>query len=413
MLNGRQFVIIRPMRKDISRIWVAILIIVAFLAGIFAHAMSQNESDRLMGLSELNSGKPATASFEPFWKAWNVLNDKYVRPDEISNQDRVWGAIQGLAASFDDPYTVFLPPEDSKIFEEDISGNFEGVGMEVGIRENVLTIIAPLKGSPAEEAGIRPGDKILEIDGTSTVDLTIDEAVKMIRGEGGTEVALSIVREGLDEALEISITRDVIEIPTIETELRDDGIFVIRLFNFNANSSDLFRDGLQEFIDSGSEKLILDLRNNPGGFLGAAVDITSWFLPAGKVVVIENFGPNQKERIHRSKGYDVFNENLEMALLINEGSASASEIVAGALQEHQIATLIGAQTFGKGSVQELIPITSKTALKVTVAEWLTPEGNSISEGGLTPDIEVEMTLEDFEAESDPQLDRAVDYLQSR
>lgn len=387
-----------------------VLVLVFFVLGFFVRDLTLPEASKVEGLSNVQNSEADVVSFEPFWKAWNLLNEKYVDPDGISAEERLWGAIAGLTASFEDPYTVFLPPEEKAMFDEDISGNFEGVGMEIGIRDEVLTVIAPLKSTPAEIAGILPGDKIIEIDGETTLNMTIDQAVKIIRGERGTEVVLTVARDGREEPLEISITRDVINVPTVNTTLRDDGVFVLELYNFNSPSTDLFRGALQEFIDSGSDKLILDLRNNPGGYLNAAIDVSSWFLPAGKVVVMEDFGRNEGNKQHRSKGYDVFNENLEMVILVNEGTASASEIVAGALSEHGIATLVGTTTFGKGSVQELIPVTKDTSIKITVARWLTPEGNQISEGGLAPDVEVPMTLEDLEARSDPQLDRAVEIL---
>ena len=349
--------------------------------------------------------------FAPFWKTWEVLDKKFVSgEDEIANQDKVWGAIQGLAGSLKDPYTIFLPPSDAEIFEDDIEGNFEGVGMEIGIRDNILTVIAPLKDTPAEQAGMMPKDKILEIDGKSTENMDTSQAVKLIRGEKGTGVNLLIKREGEDEPFEIEIIRNTINIPTIKTEIKD-GVFIIRLYSFTAVSPNLFRDALREFIQEGStDKLILDLRGNPGGYLESAVDMASWFLPIGKIVVTEDYGGKLSNKIHRSRGYNIFNDNLKMAILIDGGSASASEILAGALSEYDKAILVGAKTFGKGSVQELVKITPETSLKVTVARWLTPDGNSISHTGIKPDEEVEITLEDIEEENDPQMEKAIEIL---
>ena len=291
-------------------------------------------------------------------------------------------------------------------------GNFEGVGMEIGMRNGILTVIAPLKGTPAERAGLKSGDSILRIDGEPTDNLTIDEAVGRIRGEGGTPVVFSIAREDENGLLEIEVIRARIDIPTINWSLRSDNIFVIELFNFSAVSPNLFRDTLREFVISGSDKLILDLRGNPGGFLEAAVDMASWFLPAGEVVLREDFGDHDKPRIHRSNGYDIFNDQLKMVIMINGGSASASEILAGALKQHGVASLVGEQSFGKGSVQELVDITPETSLKITIARWLTPDGTSISDGGLSPDIEVEITEEDLDQDRDPQLESAVELLLS-
>lgn len=354
-----------------------------------------------------------TVDLSAFWRVWNLLDSKFVSStttEPITDEEKVFGAISGLVDAYDDPYTVFLPPDDAEIFESDITGNFGGVGMEVGMRDGVITIIAPLPGTPAKAAGVESGDVIVRIDGESTERMGVDGAVKRIRGEKGTEVVLTLFREGVDEFLEISIVRDTINIPTIETEERD-GVFIIRLFNFSAISEALVQSALRDFVISRDDKLIIDVRSNPGGFLQSAVNIASYFLPTGKVVVKENFGENEDERLYRSTGRNVGRAgSFDMVVLINGGSASASEILAGALQEHGVATLIGTPTFGKGSVQELVNIPGGSSLKVTIAKWLTPNGNSISDGGLTPDIEIELTLEDREAERDPQLDAAIEFL---
>ncbi|MCH7529797.1 S41 family peptidase [Patescibacteria group bacterium] len=389
------------------------IVLVAFFSGVYIGVENSGQLANVPLFSESNSGAPEGVNVSPLWKAWSVLNARYVptsEADPVTEQDKLWGAIEGLAASFGDPYTVFLPPADSELFAEDISGNFEGVGMEIGIRNAIITIIAPLQGTPAKRAGVLSGDQIVKIDGKSTDRMTVDAAVKLIRGERGTTVKLTIAREGESELLDIPIVRDVIEIPTIDTQLRSDGIFVIELYNFSAIAPNLFRRALREFVELGGDKLIVDLRGNPGGFLEASVDIASWFLPTGKIIVTEDFGGSDKPRIHRSKGYDIFNDNLKLVILINQGSASASEIVAGALSEHGIATLVGDNTFGKGSVQELVKITSDTSLKVTIARWLTPDKNSISNGGLTPDVKVEITAEDIKEGKDPQLEKAVTLL---
>lgn len=399
-------------RRPLAIAAVIILIAVAFFSGIY---IGVENSKKLAGVLIFTNSETKTKEIDisPLWKAWSVLDEKYVPTtdaEKITDQDKLWGAIQGLASSFGDPYTVFFPPEDAELFEADISGNFEGVGMEIGIRDGFLTIVAPLKGTPAERAGVQSGDRIVEIDDKPTDRMTVDAAVKLIRGERGTTVVLTVAREGEKELLEIPIVREVIEIPTINTNLRGDGVFIIELYNFSAIAPALFRGALREFVESKSDKLIIDLRDNPGGFLEASVDIASWFLPTGKVIVTEDFGKGGKPRVHRSKGYNVFNENLKLAILVNRGSASASEIVAGALSEHSVAILVGESTFGKGSVQELVKITSDTSLKVTIARWLTPNGNSISNGGLVPDVKVEITVEDIEAGFDSQLEKAVELL---
>ena len=321
----------------------------------------------------------------------------------------VWGAINGLLDSLDDPYTVFFPPEEKKIFDSEVRGNFEGVGMEIDIKKGVLTVVAPLKGTPAYNAGIKAGDKILKIDDTSTVDLTLDEAVKLIRGERGTEVVLTILSENADKSREIRVTRETIQVPALETKKAGD-IFIIELHSFSERSAVEFQSALREFTFSGSNKLIIDLRNNPGGYLEAAVDISSWFLGTGDVVVREQYRDG-KENIHRSRGYNAF-PRVPLVILVNEGSASASEILAGALRDHGKAKLVGEKTFGKGSVQEVISITSDTSLKITIARWLTPKGEDITKEGIKPDFEVKMTSEDIEQEKDPQMEKAAEILRS-
>ena len=353
--------------------------------------------------------------FAPFWKVWKVLSDKYVAATTTDTQARVWGAVQGLAASQGDPYTIFFPPEESKEFRNDIAGNFEGVGMEVGLKDGNLTVISPIKGSPAEKAGVRTGDKVIKIDGEATTGLTVEAAVKRIRGAGGTAVKITFVREGVADPIEKTIIRAVINIPTLETETKGD-VFIIRLFSFTAQSPNLFRNALREFLKSGNHKLVLDLRGNPGGYLDAAWDIGSWFLPSGKPIVTEDFGGKGTNKVYRSKGYDVLNtyfgKNYSVVILVNAGSASAAEILAGALQEHGVAKLVGVKTFGKGSVQELVEITPETSLKVTIARWLTPKGHNLSHDGLNPDYEVKMTQKDLDDKKDPQLDKALEILKN-
>lgn len=352
----------------------------------------------------------STEMFAPFWKAWGILDDRYVEAASTTAQDKVWGAIQGLASSYDDPYTVFLPPVEAKQFEEDISGNFEGVGMELGIRNKQLQVVAPIKNSPAERAGVKAGDLIVKIEDQNSIDMPVDVAVKLIRGKKGTPITITFLPAGESKPVERTIIRDIIDIPTLETENLEGSIFVIKLFSFTAQSPNLFRDALREFIVSGNHKLILDLRGNPGGYLDAAWDMASFFLPAGSVVVTEDFGNNATPKIYRSKGYDVFNSSLEMLILVDGGSASASEILAGALTENGIAKLVGSKTFGKGSVQQLISLTPETSLKITIARWLTPDGHNLSHDGLEPDYPVEFTLDDVKADKDPVMDKAIELL---
>jgi len=392
----------------ISSVLVAILL---FAVGFYA---GKKNSVSLPPPDLLSATSTETIDMAPFWKAWNILDQKFTPASSttppVAGKNKVWGSIQGLASSYGDPYTVFFPPVESKNFEEEISGSFGGVGMEIGVQDGLLTIIAPLKNTPASYAGVLAGDKIISIGEKSALKMTTDEAIKLIRGEIGTSVTVTFARAGVKEPIVKTLVRAAIEIPTVNTKLLPENIFVIELYSFSATSPNLFRGALREFVQSGSDKLIIDLRNNPGGFLEAALDIASWFLPTGKIVVTEDFGDKREKHEYRSKGYDVFTDKLKMAILVNGGSASASEILAGALKEYGKATLVGEKTFGKGSVQELVSITGDTSLKVTVAHWLTPLGNSISNGGLQPDIEVKLTPENTNGGVDPQLNAAVKYL---
>ncbi|MEK7219261.1 MAG: S41 family peptidase [Patescibacteria group bacterium] len=385
-----------------------------FLVGVSVGRNNQPEIDKVTGIIGKEIAVTTETDFSPFWKVWNTINEKYPKADKITDQDRVYGAISGLIGSLNDPYSVFFTPDEAKSFQEEISGNFSGIGMEVGMKDKVLTVIAPLKNTPAYRANIKPGDKVLKIDDKSTSGMNIEEAIKLIRGEKGTTVALTIYREGKKDPLELKIVRDIIDIPTLDTELRKDGIFVIRLYSFSANSANLFRNAIRDFSTSNTDKLILDLRGNPGGYLDAAVDVASWFLPAGKVVVTEDYGDMKRPEIFRGRGYDIFSDKIKFVILIDGGSASASEIVAGAMQDHGRAKLVGTQSFGKGSVQEVTNPTPNTLLKITVAKWLTPNGHIIAEKGLTPDYVVENKKPARPPESgaggDLQLDKAVEIL---
>ncbi len=407
-------------RKQTSLLGVGLAILLAaatFFSGLhIGSAQNTNLEANLaswMGFLSPKTQADDSVNLTEFWKVWHLLEEKYVSStttDALTDDDRIYGAISGLVDSYGDPYTVFMPPQEAAMFEEDISGNFSGVGMEVGMRDGIVTVITPLPDSPAERAGIVAGDALIRINDTSTEGMSIDEAVRLIRGEKGTEVTLTIYRKGEEEFRDIAVVRDTINIPTSKTEVRDD-VFVISLYSFNALSEVEMQNALREYVTSGKRKLVLDLRGNPGGYLQSAVSIASYFLPVGKVVVRENFGDGREEELYRSSGKELGEHAPEkMVVLIDGGSASASEILAGALKEHGVATLVGAQTFGKGSVQELVELEDGSSLKITIARWLTPNGSSISDGGLAPDIAVERTVEDRTEGRDPQLDAALEFM---
>ena len=370
-------------------------------------------SEKVVNITNKDPLTDTGADFNSFWKVWNMINEKSIYAKKVSDQERVWGAIKGMASSLGDPYTVFFPPQENKLFNEEIRGSFSGIGAEIGMKDKIITVVAPIKNSPAANAGLKAGDKIIKIDKTETNDMTVDKAISLIRGQKGTEVVLTIFRSGEKTTREIKIIRDNISLPTIDTELRSDNIFVIKFYSFSENSSVLFSDSLSKFIKSGSHKLVLDMRGNPGGYLDAAVNIGSWFVDEGKTIVSEDFGSNRKPIVYRSHGPRLFSDNFPFVVLVDSGSASAAEILAGALKEYKVATIVGQKTFGKGSVQELLPVTDDTSLKVTVARWLTPNGVSISEHGLDPDVVVPITMKDIEAKKDPQMDKAIEILTAK
>lgn len=398
--------------KKYIRIGIVIIIIAGiFLVGFFiGNGGTQGPAvhDRIFFNKEL--GKPELIDFSLFWQALRKLEEKYVGNNEIDYQELLYGAISGMTDSLGDDYTVFLKPERTKSFMESVTGNesFEGVGMEIAIKGKILTVVAPLEGTPAHNAGIKSGDKILQIDDTSTNGMLIEEAVNLIRGEKGTEVILTVMRESFDAPQEIGILRDVIEVPITRWEIKENNIAYIKIYHFTSNLPSKFEEIVSEILQSNAEKIILDLRNNPGGYLESAADIASWFVPKGEVVLKEEFR-NGDVNEYKSSGHRHI-QNFSVVVLINKGSASASEIVAGALRDVRGIKLIGEQTFGKGSVQTLENFRDGSSLKITVAKWLTPSGISIADEGLAPDIEIEITEEDMDADRDPQLEKAIEIL---
>lgn len=347
--------------------------------------------------------------FEMFWEVWNIVKTKYVDSENVKNKDLYYGALEGIVDSLDDPYTVFLDPETSKMFADDLSGSFEGIGAEIGIRDGILTVVSPLANSPAEIAGLKPGDKIFKVDGEESFDWSVDEAVRTIRGPKGEAVVLTVAREGEDDFIDVTIIRDKIELPSVELEYKNIGdkkIAFVELFSFNQDTYIEFAEKILEINkDSEVDGLILDLRDDPGGYLDVAIDIASEWIEEG-VVVSEKSGDGYIfDYYSRSYGSLV---DMPTVILLNEGSASASEIVAGALQDYDLAILVGETSFGKGSVQTLQELADGSTIKITIAKWLTPNGLNIDKEGVDPDIFVDYTFEDWEAELDPQLDKALE-----
>ncbi|MFC1644641.1 S41 family peptidase [Patescibacteria group bacterium] len=349
--------------------------------------------------------------FGLFWEVWSTLKEKYVNSGDLDARDLVYGSINGMLGATGDPYTVFLSPEENQQFNSDMEGKFEGIGAEIGIKKGVLTVVAPLEGSPAETAGLRAGDKILKIEGESTAEMSINNAVTKIRGEKGTQVALTVFRNnGEDTTEEIVITRDTITVDSVNLEMKDDNIAHIKVTRFGDSTSLEFNKVAKE-INGTCKGIVLDLRNNPGGYLYSSVEMASRMLSPGKVVVVEENQSGAQESLF-TEGGDIL-AGIPVVILINEGSASASEILAGALRDNrEDVSIVGKQSFGKGSVQEMIGLPQNAAVKITVAKWLTPNGDQINEVGITPDTEIELTTEDYENDRDPQLEKALELLRS-
>jgi len=343
--------------------------------------------------------------FAMYWDVWNLLKETYLE-QPVSEKDLFYGSLAGMLASIDDPYTVFFDPELNDQFMNELSGTFEGIGAEIGIKADRLTIIAPLSGTPASIAGLQAGDKVYMIDGEDTTGISVDYAVSKIRGPQDSEVVLTIYRNGFDELQDIAIVRDTIEVDSVRWEIGDDNIAYIEMSFFNRDTGRLFEDAVQEILTNDVQGIVVDLRNNPGGYLDQAVDVAGHWVEKNTVVIQRTRGQEQKyptTSIARLK-------DIPTIVLVNAGSASASEIFAGALQDYGLATIIGMQTFGKGSVQDYSGLPDGSAVKITTAEWLTPLRRTINNEGITPDIEIEMTTEDFNSDIDPQMNKAVELL---
>jgi len=421
------------LKKSLIAVLILVLMAVCFGSGMYITRKSEtvkNLADQELVLLGKVLGKYSQSpedklsqdvDFNLFWEVWDILEKEFVDRDKLSEKEMFYGAVRGMVSSLGDPYTVFMNPIIAREFAEDLAGTFEGIGAEIGIRDEILTIIAPLSDMPAEKAGLRAGDKVYAIDGESTMNISIDEAVNKIRGPKGTEVVLTISRNGMEKAKDVAITRGVIIVKSVKTEIlnnninadgntisnNNDNVYIIKITNFNDDTLNLFNEAVREIIAKNPSGIILDLRNNPGGYLETAIEVSSEWIEEAVVVAEQIHG--EKKHGYLSRGPARI-KKYPTIVLVNQGSASASEIVAGALQDYGKAKIVGMQTFGKGSVQALQKLKDGSSVKITVAKWLTPKGNCINEEGITPDEEIDLTIEDYEAGNDPQMDRAVEIL---
>jgi len=398
--------------------WVGFLLVlmIGFGIGFEKGKQSQEKSFKQSFLSDrsvVESKKGETdVDFSLFWRVWDLLGEKYVDSNNLDAKKMLYGSINGMLNATGDPYTTFFDPEENKKFNEEIGGSFEGIGAELGVKNGILTVIAPLEESPAQKAGLRSGDKIIKVDGKMTSDMTLEEAVNNIRGNKGTQVTLAVFREGEQDTVDIIVERNVINVKSVKLEFRKNNIAYIKINLFGEDTTSEFSSAIKKAIDQKVRGLVIDLRNNPGGYLESAIDIASKMLSKGNVVVIEENSAMVQNKIY-AKGGDVAS-GIKTVVLINEGSASASEILSGALKENRKnVTLVGKKSFGKGSVQELTNLNQDTAVKITIAKWLTPNGEQINEKGIAPDIEVGLTEDDYNNNRDPQLEKALEILEDK
>ena len=366
----------------------------------------------------LNKEKPAEippGDMAIFWETWKVILQKYVNRQDLETSNMIEGATKGLVESLGDPYSEFLNAKENEILSQELSGEFFGVGMEISKKNNAIVVVSPLPGTPAEKADLQPNDIILKIDGRETSDLSSQEAANLIRGPKGTTVTLTIYRPSWNEAKEVKLVRDKIVIPSLKWQMLDNNIAYLRIYSFNQPLTFDFYQAAFQIINAKPGGLIIDLRNNPGGYLDSVINLGGWFLPKGAIVLKEDFG-NSEVKIYRANGNGLL-KNIPTVVLINEGTASASEILAGALKDERGIKLIGVKTFGKGSVQELVSLENNNSLKITIAKWLTPNGTIIQDNGLTPDIEIKNeedlgSYTQINLEKDKQLQTAITELQN-
>ncbi|MDD2757749.1 MAG: S41 family peptidase [Patescibacteria group bacterium] len=407
-----------PVRKRFGKyvgIYLAvILFVVSFGLGILVGQLIvvkrqiTNEQGEIEVNKVINFNRATNRSdsieFNQFWEVWDKIKEKYVSSKDVKDADMFYGAVQGLVYSLGDPYSMYLVPKAAEEFTKDLSGELEGIGAEIGIKNNQLLVISPLADSPAEKAGLRPGDKILNIDKENTFGMDVNTAVGKIRGEAGTEVVLTISRDGAAKAFDVKIIRAKIIVPSVTFSWKGDKIAYIRILQFNEDTQGVFDRYVKKSIKEGAKGVVLDLRNNPGGFLDTAVSMASEWVSDG-TIVSERAGDGTI-RDHATIGEHRL-DGVKTIVLVNGGSASASEIVAGALQDHKKATIIGEKTYGKGSVQDFETFSDGSALKLTVAEWLTPNGKNINKDGITPDVEFKEDWETEKVGEDKMLDRAL------
>ena len=388
----------------------AILIILSYYAG-FKQGLSGYKFEPKEFKIINQSNVPQNVDYNVLWDAITTVNQKYIE-GSIDPQKTLYGATHGAVESAGDPYTEFFPPKVKEDFKTTLAGSFDGIGAEVGQKNGLITIIAPLDDSPAKKAGLLAKDVIVKVDGQSTDGWSVEDAVSKIRGPHGTEVTLTIFREGRTQTFDVKIKRDKIAIKSVKWEIKEVGtdkkkIAIISLSRFGDDTSSLFAQAVQDTLSKGAKSIILDLRNDPGGYLETAVDVASYWLNKGDLIVSEAHTDKSQSKVYNANGNNRL-AGIKTIILINGGSASASEILSGALRDHNVATLLGEKSFGKGSVQQLFDLPGGSAVKVTIAKWITPSGKNLNHDGLNPDIEVKLTEDNIKDGKDPQMEKAIE-----
>lgn len=397
-------------KKSLVVLISAALLIFVFVSGVWIgieysnFKKSENVQVKIdnLGLASISPDVDA----DLFNQVWNIVKTKYYK-QPVEDKKMFYGALAGIVASLGDPYSVFFEPKQAEKFAEDLAGTFEGIGAEVGIKKEQLIIVAPLPDMPAEKVGLRAGDKILAIDGVDTFGMAVDDAVSRIRGKGGTQVKLLISRNGWTKPQEFVITRGKIIVSSVRWEMKPSNIAYVKISQFGDDTVKKTNQAIREILVKNPKGIIIDLRNNPGGYLDSAIDILGHWIN-DQIAVVERYYTGQTEKYYSNGRGDL--HDIKTVVLINQGSASASEILAGALQDYGLATLVGKTTFGKGSVQEYDDLKGGSAIKITIAEWLTPKERSINQNGIKPDIEIDLTDEDYNNDKDPQLEHAIELL---
>jgi carboxyl-terminal processing protease len=414
--------------RDLTNIVITSVVVFLVFAMTFVGGYLFGRAEPAGGpLSFLDVLQPATARaaqdgvpdsdeqlrFRVFWETWQIIERDFYDKTQVDQQKLLYGAIKGMVDAVGDPYTVYQTPSQRELNDTDLRGSFDGIGIQTDMKENRLTVVAPIEGSPAEAAGFRPGDVVLAVDGTSLSGKTLNDTVGLIRGQRGTPVTLTVLRQGSSDPLEIAVVRAEIKLKSVRLRMMDDQVGYVRISSFSASTGTEMANAVKNLVDQQARGIVVDLRDNPGGYVSTEVEASAQFVDPGTVVLYQQSG-NGDRKTYRTEGGGVAND-VPVVVLVNKGSASASEIMAGALRDNGRAILVGEQTFGKGTVQNVHELSDKSGVRVTTAQWLTPAEQRIQGVGLRPDQVVEMpATATISAEAsradDPQLDAAVRHI---